>query len=381
MPGNRNTPQAHAAFQRDAAGRFAISGTVASIRPYGAGHIHATYRVRTKERSNPGYILQRVNTAIFTDVPRLMENIARVTEHMRRQVEDPRREVLTVVPSHDGRPYHQDDDGNYWRCFLFIEHKELGERPHDLKQAFEAGRLYGRFVSLLSDLPGPPLHEIIPRFHDVEFRLTEFAGALRADPLKRRQGAEREIAFVLARAEDMKRVLVAGREGRIRRRITHNDTKFNNVLFDDSGRGLCLIDLDTVMSGYAHYDFGDAVRSAANQATEDEADPGRVRVDLDVFRELARGFIQALKGGLDDAEIGLLAFAAKLLPYTIGLRFLGDHMSGDVYFKTAKPGHNLQRARAQFALLADMERHFSEMEDIISRLAAGQPRPDAEKGG
>jgi hypothetical protein len=330
--------------------------------------------VRMRERGNPGYILQRVNGRIFPDIPQVMENIVRVTGHMRRRLasvpgSDPGREVLTVVPTRGGASYFLDDDGEYWRCFVFIEHRELGERPRSPRQAFEAGRLYGSFIELLSDLPPASLHETIPRFHDVEFRLGEFARALQAVPLRRRQEAASEVEFVSKRTQEMKRVLVAGREGLIPLRVTHNDTKFNNVLFDSSGRGLCLIDLDTVMPGYVHYDFGDAVRSAANTAGEDEVDIARVRVDLDVFRELARGFLHTLGTGLGDEEIGLLAFAAKLFPYMIGLRFLSDHLAGNHYFKISRPGHNLLRARAQFALLADMEGRFAEMEEIIRGLA------------
>ena len=353
---------------------FSPATGLAAVEPYGLGHIHQTYRVRMRERPNRDYILQRINTRIFTDIPRLMENIVRVTGHVRRKVAaspggDPDREVLTVVPALDGRPFHLDETGSYWRCFVFIEHQELGERPRDPRKAFEAGLLFGRFVSQLSDLPPASLHEVIPRFHDVEFRLGEFAKALQDDPLKRRQGAGEEVAFVLARAEEMKRVLVAGREGRIQLRVTHNDTKFNNVLFDRAGRGLCLIDLDTVMPGYVQYDFGDAVRSVANKASEDEESLERVGIDLGVFRELARGFLHSLHGSLGAEEIGLLACAAKLFPYMIGLRFLSDHLAGDLYFKTARPGHNLRRARAQFALLADMELHFAEMEETIFELA------------
>lgn len=353
-----------------AASHFAMAGTYASGAAYGSGHIHDTFLVRTRERTSPDYILQRINPVIFKDVPSLMENIVRVSEHLRRQERDPDRHALTVIPAADGRPFHRDGEGRYWRCFRFIEHLEVGQRPDRPRQAFEAGGLFGRFIAQLADLPPSSLHVIIPRFHDVEFRLDEFARALLADPLGRRHTAAAEIALVAERAEKMKRVLVAGRAGRIRLRVTHNDTKFNNVLFDRRGRGLCLIDLDTVMPGYVPYDFGDAVRSAANTAREDETDCGRVSLDMGVYRELARGFLNGLRGDLSAGECDMLAFGAALLTYTIGLRFLTDHLAGDPYFKTARPGHNLQRARAQFALLADMERRFAEMEEIVRGLAA-----------
>jgi len=375
MPGNnRAAPKVK---PRDFSGLFAVfaaGGTLDSAEAFGAGHIHETYRLRTREKGNPGYILQRVNDRVFPDVPRLMENIARVTEHIRGKLEavpgaEPEREVLTVVPTRDGRLFHREGDGSCWRCFLFIDHQPLGERPTQPRQAFEAGRLFGRFIGLLFDLQPTSLHEIIPRFHDVEFRLGQFHEAFVMATPRRRQEAAAEVDFVNERAEEMERVLIAGREGLITLRATHNDTKFNNVLFDSSGRGLCLIDLDTVMPGYVPYDFGDAVRSAANTGREDDPDCERVRIDIDVFRELARGFLASLRGHLGAEEIRHLAFAAKLFAYMIGLRFLSDHLAGDKYFKTERPGHNLQRARAQFRLLQDMERRFDEMEDIVSALA------------
>jgi hypothetical protein len=304
-----------------------------------------------------------------------MENIVRVTGHLRSRLaavagSDPGREVLTVIPALDGRPFHRDEAGDYWRCFRFIAHRELGERPQDLSQAFEAGRIFGRFIELLSDLPPASLHEVIPRFHDAEFRLEQFRSALQADPLGRRAAAAAETAFIEERAGQMKLIHDLGRSGRLRARVTHNDTKFNNVLFDTAGRGLCLIDLDTVMPGYAATDFGDAVRSAASSAREDAADAAGIRLDLDVYRELARGFLFSLGPDFAAAETGLFAFAAKLITFLVGTRFLTDHLAGDRYFRIARQEHNLQRARAQFALLADMERNFARMEEIAAEAAA-----------
>jgi hypothetical protein len=358
----------------DVAANFSMKGTFANARPFGSGHIHDTFLVQTRERNCPDYILQRLNHAIFQDVPRLMENIVRVTNHIRGKLSAipgarPEREVLTVMLARDGRPYHLDEAGNYWRCFMFIEHHELGERSGELKQAFEAGRLYGLFINLLSNLPGPPLHEIIPRFHDVEFRLGEFEKALQADPCSRAGKVAAEIAFVKERAETMKLILHLGQAGRIPLRITHNDTKFNNILFDEHGRGLCIIDLDTVMPGYVHYDFGDAIRSGANRVREDERDLERVGLDIALFAGYTKGFLASLHGCLTEEETSHLAFSAKLFAFLIGLRFLSDHLAGDRYFKIKYPGHNLQRARVQFRLLEDMERQFSEMEDIVLRTA------------
>lgn len=354
--------------------KFALEGTFAAAQPYGSGHIHETFLVRTHERECPDYILQRVNHHIFTDVPRLMENIVRVTEHLRRKIAaipgaDPDREVLTVVPSRDGRHFHQDGVGNYWRCYVFIDHQRPGDRVENPEHACEAGKLFGRFINLLSDLPGPALHETIPAFHNVEHHLDQFKEVLQADPLLHRDEAAKEIIFVQERAEEMKRILVLGREGRIPLRVTHNDTKFNNILFDGKGRARCLVDLDTVMPGYVHYDFGDAIRSGCNRSREDESDLERVGMDIHLFAGYARGFLESLPGCLSKVEISHLAFSAKLFAYMVGLRFLSDYMAGDQYFKTVRPGHNLQRARVQFRLLEDMERQFRQMEDIVFALA------------
>ena len=351
--------------------KFTLEGTPVSAKAYGSGHIHETYLLPTQEHASPDYILQRINTNVFADVPRLMDNIVRVTEHLRRKIAanpgaDPNREVLRVVPGSDGRHFHQDGEGNCWRCYVFIDHQRQSDRVESPGQALEAGKLFGRFIELLSDLPGPPLHETIPAFHNVEHHLDQFKKVLQADPLLRRDGAAKEIAFVQERAEEMKRILVLGREGRIPLRVTHNDTKFNNILFDAKGRARCVIDLDTVMPGYVHYDFGDAVRSAANRSREDEADLGQVGLDMDVFRELSQGFMGALRGRLSGEETAHLAFSARLFAYMVGLRFLNDHLDGDRYFKIRRPGHNLQRARVHFQLLLDMERRGAEMEDIVS---------------
>ncbi len=356
---------------------FSMAEAADKARPYGAGHIHETFRIAGGEKRNPGYILQRINRRIFPDVSRLMENIVRVTEHIRHRLaavtgSEPDREVLTVVPTRSGKSHFIDAEGEFWRCFRFIEHRELGARPGEPCQAREAGRLYGRFLSLLTDLPAPPLHEIIPRFHDVERRLSDFQRALAADPLRRRAAAAAEIAFISERAEEMRGTMAQARTSGLPWRVTHNDTKFNNILFDARGRGLCVIDLDTVMPGHVLYDFGDAIRSAANSAREDDPDPRRARIDMAVFRNFSAGYLGELESRLTPLEKDHLVFAARLMTFIIGLRFLTDHLDGDRYFKIARSGHNLQRARAQFALLADMERRRGEMETIVSRLVAGR---------
>lgn len=360
------------------AAKFSIDGTYASGRPYGSGHIHDTFLIETGEKGCPDYILQRINTHVFADVPRLMENIVRVTEHLRNKIgglsgSDHEKEVLTVVPGRDGRPFYMDGDGACWRCFVFIEHREPGDRLESPGQACEAGRIFGRFIDRLADLPGPPLHETIPAFHDIECHLMKFAEILETDPQQRAGEAAGEIDWVRERAGEMKRVLLLGRAGRIPLRTIHNDTKFNNILFDRRGKGLCIIDLDTVMPGYVHYDFGDAVRSGCNRAGEDAPDLNAVGIDLDLFKAFAEGFLAPLRAALNECEMTHLAFAAKQFAFQVGLRFLSDHLAGDGYFKVAYPGHNLRRARVQFRLLESMEKRFAEMEDIVGALAGKGP--------
>ncbi len=357
--------------------RFEMTGCPASVRPYGSGHIHDTYRVRMGAAAHPGYILQRVNARVFPDVPRLMENIVRVTGHLRART---RRglPVLTVIPSRDGRPYARDESGGFWRCYRFIAHREPGarlrgrslDRPARASRAGEAGRIFGRFIIQMSDLPAPPLHETIRGLHDIEVHLGRFADLLHNDRARRRKDIPAEIDFIRSRAAAMGRFRDLGRAGRIPLRVTHNDTKFNNILFAPHG-GSCLIDLDTVMPGYVLYDFGDAIRSAANSAREDEPDLRRVRLDKGVFQEFARGYLAELRGLLTAVEVAQLAFSARFMAYLVGLRFLNDHLDGDRYFKVDRPGHNLQRARVHFRLLEDMERRCTWMEELICALAAG----------
>jgi hypothetical protein len=358
----------------DVAANFSIKGTFAHARPFGSGHIHDTFLLQTSEHNCPDYILQRINHAIFQDVPRLMENIVRVTGHIRAKLKaipgaNPEREVLTVIPSTDGRSFHLDSNGNYWRCYLFIDRHRCCDLVDSPERACEGGKHFGRFMRLLADFPDPPLHETISGFHNLEIHLQRFFANLQADPVCRAGEIAIEIAFVQERAEAMKRILRLGQAGRIPLRITHNDTKFNNILFAEQGGGACIIDLDTVMPGYVHYDFGDAIRSGCNRASEDEPDLERVGLDIALFAGYAKGFLASMHGCLAEEEILHLAFSAKLFAFLIGLRFLSDYLAGDRYFKINYPGHNLQRARVQFRLLESMERQFTQMEDIISNLA------------
>lgn len=352
---------------------FAADGTWLSGEPFGNGHIHDTFRIETAEPEKDNYILQRLNNRVFKNIPELQENIERVTSHLNHKLKqipgsDAKRECLTLIPSRDGKSWILDSEGNYWRMYIFISRHRSYNIVDTPDKAYEGGKAIGRFQAMLSDLPGKPLHETIPYFHDIEKRLQAFLDTLEKDPVNRASGVKNEIDFVLKRANEMKIILKLGREGKIPLRITHNDTKFNNILLDENDKALCVIDLDTVMPGYVHYDFGDAIRTAANIATEDEKELSKVKMDIGLFEAYARGYLSETRDTLNDTEKEYLAFAPRLITFIIALRFLTDYIDGDHYFKIHHDNHNLQRAKAQFRLVESMEEQYGMMRKIIRRM-------------
>ncbi len=354
-------------------GSFLADGTFLNAGPYGSGHIHDTFRVETVEKDKDDYILQRLNTRVFKNIPELQHNIERVTNHLHKKLlsipgSDIKRECLTLIPASDGKSWITDSDGNYWRMYIFISNHRSYDVVDSADKAYEGGKAIGRFQAMLSDLPGKPLFETIPYFHDIEKRLEAFNNTVKEDPVKRAGEVQDEIRSVLKRAEEMKTILRLGREGKIPSRITHNDTKFNNILLDENDKALCVIDLDTVMPGYVHYDFGDAIRTGASKAPEDETDLSRVRMDLGLFDAYSEGYLSETRETLNDVEKEYLAFAPKLITYIIALRFLTDYIDGDNYFKIHNEHHNLQRARAQLQLVRSMEEQYVEMKRIINKL-------------
>jgi hypothetical protein len=356
--------------------KFDADGTFKSAGPYGSGHINDTYRILTRPDDSWDYILQRINHQIFKNVPKLQENILRVTRHLRNKLEaipgsEPDRETLTLIPGPGQLPYYHDADGNYWRLYIFIRDNKSYNRVQVPAQAYEGGKAFGRFQKLISDLEGPPLFETIPHFHDMVRRLDSFYGVVRRDPLNRTGKAREEIAFVEQRAVEMTKIQELGRAGLIPERITHNDTKFNNVLLDLNDKGLCVIDLDTVMPGFIHYDFGDAIRTSTNTANEDETDIGKVTMDMTLFKSFSTGFLAETGFLMNQSEIQYLAFSSRVMTFIIGLRFLTDHLDGDHYFKVQKEDHNLTRARTQFKLVRSMEDQAREMEDTIYGIMDG----------
>jgi len=353
---------------------FRTDGTYKEGEPYGSGHIHDTYRILTAESDKDDYILQRLNNRVFKNIPELQTNIERVTRHLHNKYlaipgADVKRESLTLIPAKNGKSWITDDEGSFWRMYIFITNHRSYNIVDSPEKAREGGKAIGKFQAMLADLPGEPLFETIPFFHNIERRLDTFRKTVDADPAGRAGEVQNEIRFVLDRAEEMKIILQLGREGKIPLRITHNDTKFNNILLDENDKALCVIDLDTVMPGYVHYDFGDAIRTAANVAAEDEKELSKVKMEIGLFKAYAEGYLSETRSTLNDVEKEYLAFAPRLITYTIALRFLTDYIDGDNYFKIHHEHHNLQRARAQFRLVESMEKQYGEMQKIIRHLA------------
>ncbi len=370
------SPVNHANAFAAIADAFAL-GAFQEATPWGHGHINDTFAVTTATTAGTRrVILQRVNDRVFRNVPALMENVQRVTAHVARAMrlagECDERRALTLIPGQAGSSYHRDPAGNYWRCYRLIENARSYDIVENAAMARETARAIGEFQRLLADLPGPRLHETIPDFHHTRRRFEALRAVWARDPHGRKAAARDEIAFVFEREAMVDVLLGLHASGAIPERITHNDSKLNNVMIDDATqRRLCVIDLDTVMPGLALYDFGDMVRSATTSAAEDETDLRRVTARLDIFEALVGGYLSATRGFLNRAEIAHLAFAGRLITLEIGVRFLTDFLEGDVYFKTARPGHNLDRARNQFAVLRSLEVQRSAMEEIVAAHAAG----------
>jgi aminoglycoside phosphotransferase (APT) family kinase protein len=354
---------------------FRIYGSFIDSAPYGSGHINDTLAVSfSQSGTRVRYIMQRINQRIFKDPAALMENILRVTDEATARlseagVPDASRRALSVIPALDGKPYVTDEEGNIWRCYPFIE----GSRTYDIirntRQATEVAKAFGEFQRLVAGLKGPRLHETIPDFHNTRSRFGKLRAMVEADPHGRLAGARKEWEFLLEREGLVDVLLDLQARGEIPERITHNDTKLNNVMIDDATEtGICVIDLDTVMPGLALYDFGDMVRTATSPAAEDETDLSKVRMQMPMFEALVRGYLATAGGFLNEAEKAHLAFSGKLISLEIGIRFLTDHLEGDVYFKIKRPGHNLDRCRTQLALAASIESQEEEMRRFVDSL-------------
>ncbi len=358
--------------------RFRAWGDMIEVQPHGNGHINDTFKVTfSMAGASVHYLLQRINHQIFKDPPALMDNILRVTNHLRQKLAqsgyaDVTRHSLCVVITRDGHTCHHDPDGNWWRMYLFVEGAITYDKVESVRQAYEAARAYARFQLCLADLPAPRLHETIPDFHHTPKRLQALQEVIRRDPFNRAAEVKPEIAFVESRAAMCGRLIERSARGEIPERITHNDTKFNNVMLDEkTWEGICVVDLDTVMPGLVLYDFGDMVRSATAAAAEDEQDVRKVRMRLEVFEALASGYLSEASAFLNPAEREELVFSARLITMEIGMRFLTDYIQGDTYFKIKRPSHNLDRCRGQFKMVESMESQEEAMERIVAGFLKG----------
>ena len=363
------------ARMRAVAEAFAIPGRWIASEPLRTGWINETWIARFEDAGRPSrYVQQRINAQVFRDPARVMENVARVTAHVLAALEragapERERRALRLVPARDGSPCWVDDAGETWRTWHYVEGASSRDVVTTPAEAAAAAEAFAHFQVQVADLPGPRLHETIPDFQNARARFEQLLEAASAAAADRLADGRAELAFARTREPIVDRLQQLAAAGRIPERVTHGDTKINNVLFDEAtGDPLCVIDLDTVMPGFAVYDFGDLARTAATRAAEDERDLSRVRVETDLFGALAAGWLRGAGGLLLPAERDELVFAARLLPLVIGMRFLADHLAGDRYFRCDRPGHNLDRARVQFALAADFERRAGELEDLVGAI-------------
>lgn len=352
---------------------MAYEGEIISCGRYGSGHINDTFLVETADgEQTHKYILQRMNHDIFKDPVSLMGNVAGVTAFLRNKIiangGDPNRETLNLIPSTDGGSYYIDSDGNYWRSYMFIGGAtcyDAVEKPEDF---YQSGKAFGHFQRLLADYPAKELSETIPNFHNTPIRFETFKKAVEEDICHRAELVKDEIAFAMARAEDMGAAQSMLEAGKLPLRVTHNDTKLNNIMIDDeTGEAICIIDLDTIMPGLSIFDFGDSIRFGANTAEEDETDLSKISLSLDLFEIYTKGFLEGCQGSLTKEELDMLPMGAKLMTLECGIRFLTDYLQGDTYFKIHRENHNLDRTRTQFGLVADMEKKWDKMQAVVDK--------------
>ncbi|MCL1892947.1 MAG: aminoglycoside phosphotransferase family protein [Holophagaceae bacterium] len=363
-------------FLEDVIKQFDILGDYVSAEPYGNGHINDTFVVVFDQGGTiVKYIVQRINDNIFTEPVRVMENIIHVTQHIRKKaeakgIEDISRRVLTLVKTLMGEDFARDPDGHVWRCYIFIEDSKSWDIIETPSQAFEAAKAFGAFQSDLMDYDGQRLFETIPLFHHTLNRFATLQKAIQDDVKNRAIKVKSEIDFALSHEPLAGCLLSLQEKGVIPERITHNDTKLNNVLLDDkTGEGICVLDLDTVMPGLSLYDFGDMVRTATNPVAEDELDLSKVVVQTRMFEAIAKGYLEGTAGALLPVEREHLVTSGKLLTYECGIRFLTDYLQGDVYFKIKREAHNLDRCRTQFALVRSLEEHEEGLVKFVSTLS------------
>ncbi len=347
---------------------FDLRGVPADAEPWGSGHINSTYRITVDQSGREvHYILQGINQHVFPNVPKLMENIQRITRHLARRNPQDARATLTLVNDRQNQPFWKNPaDGECYRMYLFIEGASTVDAVTSPEQAYQAAKAFGAFQCALADLPGEPLFESIVDFHHTPKRFQKFLAVLKEDKLGRAALCQKEIAFALAHEKECSLVVDRLADGRLPWRVTHNDTKINNVMLDDkTGEGICVIDLDTCMPGSVLYDFGDEIRTTTATAAEDERDLSKVNFDLNLFGALVQGYLSTAGAFLTPEEKRLLPFSGRLLTFECGLRFLTDFLEGDTYFRTHREGQNLDRCRTQFHLVAQMEAQEEQMNQFV----------------
>ena len=354
--------------------QFQFEGEYLSSRDYGSGHINDTFLVEgiTDDQQKKQYIIQRINHNIFKNPEQLMSNISRVTDHLRKKIilngGDPNRETLNIIKTKNEKDFYLDQKGEYWRAYVFITDAMSLDQVEETEDFYESGVAFGNFQYLLSDFPAETLYETIPNFHHTKDRIRKFHHAIEKDVCHRVGLVEEEIAFILDRERDAVILDEMLERGELPLRVTHNDTKLNNVMLDKkTGKGICVVDLDTVMPGLAIHDFGDSIRFGSSTGLEDEKDLSKVSCDMDLFAAYVKGFLEGCKGSLKDIEIDNLVLASKVMTLECGIRFLTDYLEGDHYFKIQREEHNLDRTRTQLKLVADMEKKWDTMIEIVNQ--------------
>lgn len=354
------------------AGQFRIEGKTTEVVPLGEGFINDTYIIKT-EGNSPKYILQRKNKKVFSPIPAMMENIRKVCDHIKEKVKkaggDPMREAMTVIPANDGKLYYHDEEDEFWAVSLFIEDTIAYEAAETPELAYAGGKGIGKFQSLVSDLK-EPLTDILPGFHNIRIRYEQWDAVLKKDPVGRKAKVAEEISWIENRRQEMMEFWQLVENGTIPTRVSHNDTKINNILFDKKGEVLCVIDLDTVLNSTVLNDFGDAIRYYTNTGKEDDTNLENVSMDMEIFSAFAKGYLEEAGSFLTEKEIEYLPFSAKYITYEQVLRFLMDYIDGDNYYKTKSEDHNLIRTRAQYKLLTSIEEQFDDMKKVVKNLVA-----------
>jgi hypothetical protein len=355
--------------------KFQIYGEILHAETLKIGHINETYTATYDQGgTRVRYIHQKINKTVFKNPASVMKNVMRVTTHIRKKLEangvrDVTRRSLIVIPTRDGKSFVQNGGNEVWRTFVFVEGVETHEAVQTPAQAYQAGRAFGAFQHALVDLPGERLLETIPNFHHTRKRFAALQQAIQNDHYNRAKDAKAEIEFALKHETIVDVILNGMAKGKIPERITHNDTKFNNVMLDVlTGEAMCIVDLDTVMPGCALYDFGDMVRTTTSPTLEDEPDLSKVRMQMPMFKKLAEGYLSTAGNFLTKTEKSLIAFSGKLITFEIGIRFLTDFLSGDTYFRIHRPAHNLDRCRTQFKLVESIERQETAMQKHVDKL-------------